>query len=400
MRLTCTGGKPAERLPYWRLSNFYFCYFAALGSFLPYWPLYLQDVGHSAVEIGQLMAILAGTKIVAPNLWGWLADRSGNRLGVIRLATLLTVAGFAGVFGLHGYRWMAAILLFYSFFWNASLPAFEAVTLEHLAQDTHRYGLIRLWGSVGFIAGVLGVGWSLERHGVQVLPVLHFGLLSALWLASLLTPERRRTWKTTRRPAPFWPILSHPEVLAFLLVFFCVQLAHGPYYVFFTVHLKAHGYGSEQAGWLWTLGVVAEIVLFLVLGRPAGRADGRRLLLWSLVLGALRWLLIAFRVDSLVLLIVAQTLHAATFGVSHLAVMRIAREHFGAEHQGKGQALFNSVGYGLGGMLGSLSSGALWSGYGAGLVYGISALLFLVAFVIAWGWVGLPEAHRPPTANP
>lgn len=392
MLLNTPGGPEGrERLPYWRLSNFYFVYFAALGSFLPYWPLYLQTVGYSAAEIGQLMAILAATKVVAPNLWGWLADRGGNRVGVIRLASLLTVLGFAGVFWLHGYFWMAGILLVYSFFWNASLPAFEAVTLDYLAQDAHRYGLIRLWGSVGFIAGVLGVGWTLERWGVQVLPLAHLGLLFTLWLGSLLAPARRRIRAAARAEGSFWPILARPEVLAFLLVFFCVQLAHGPYYVFFTVHLKAHGYGSEQAGWLWTLGVVAEIVLFLVLGRLGSGGGGRRLLLWSLLLGALRWLIIAFRVDSLALLILAQCLHAATFGVSHLAVMRIAREHFGVAHQGKGQALFNSVGYGLGGMLGSLGSGALWSGQGAGVVYGASAVLSLAAFGIAWRWVGVPR---------
>jgi PPP family 3-phenylpropionic acid transporter len=395
LRLSPVGGETGERLPYWRLSHFYFCYFAALGSFLPYWPVYLQTAGYSAAEIGQLMAILAGTKIVAPNLWGWLADR-GNRMGVIRLATLLTVLGFAGVFRLHGYGWMAAILLFYSFFWNASLPAFEAVTLDYLARDTHRYGLVRLWGSVGFIAGVLGVGWTLERRGVQILPLLHFGLLVALGIGSLLVPGRTTDRPAAQEQTAFWPILRRPEVMAFLLVFFCVQLAHGPYYVFFTVHLQAHGYGSEQAGWLWTLGVLAEIVLFLVLGRSGNPGGGRRLLLWSLVLGALRWLIIAVRADSLPLLLLAQCLHAATFGVSHLAVMRIARQHFGIAHQSKGQALFNSVGYGIGGMLGSLGSGALWSGYGAGVVYGISALLFLAAFAAAWGWVGQPERTGRP----
>ncbi|MGZ8224297.1 MAG: MFS transporter, partial [Methylobacter sp.] len=77
-------------VPYWRLSGFYFFFFATLGGHLPYWSLYLKDSGFNAVEIGKLSALLFGTKIIAPNLWGWIADHTCKSLRIIRLASFFS----------------------------------------------------------------------------------------------------------------------------------------------------------------------------------------------------------------------------------------------------------------------------------------------------------------------
>ena len=127
-----------KSVPYWRLSGFYFFYFATLGGFLPFWSLFLEETGFQPLEIGELSALLAATKIFAPNLWGWIADLSGKSLRVIRIASFLATCLFAGFMFDTSYVWFAWVTVAFSFFWNAALPQFEAATLIHLHNESHR----------------------------------------------------------------------------------------------------------------------------------------------------------------------------------------------------------------------------------------------------------------------
>jgi PPP family 3-phenylpropionic acid transporter len=165
------------KLPYWRLSSFYFFYFAGLGCFMPYWSLYLQSLGYTHAQIGQLMAIIPATKIVSPNLWGWLADHTDRNVPLIRLSSCLTAVSFALVFWEGGgFAWLALAMMLMGFFWNAPMPLFEALTMSWLRHDTHRYSRIRIWGSCGFVASVFGTGWALDKILVmECLPLLLFG---------------------------------------------------------------------------------------------------------------------------------------------------------------------------------------------------------------------------------
>ena len=143
-------------MPYWRLSGFYFLYFGALGALVPYWGLYLQDQGLTPLAIGELMAILTGTKLVAPNVWGWLADRTGAGMRLVRLACLLAALTFMAIFLARSFWTIAAVMFVASFFWNAALPQMEAITFNHLGPRANRYASVRLWGSIGFILTVAG----------------------------------------------------------------------------------------------------------------------------------------------------------------------------------------------------------------------------------------------------
>lgn len=371
-------------VPYWRLSGFYFFYFTALGSVLPYWPLYLQYQGFDPGQIGTLMAVMVGTKIVAPNLWGWVADHSGRPLRVIRLGAL----GTAGAFGLMlwggDFRFMAWATAAYSFFWNAALPPFEAITLQHLRGQAERYSRVRVWGSIGFIAGVLLLGRALDIYPMAWLPFVILALLTGIWLSSLLVPAAPRPQHAAHAASgSFGRLLWRREVLVFLLAALLAQVAHGPYYTFFTVYLKGYGYSATQAGQLWSLGVLAEVVLFWWASRVLRHVSLRSLLLASLGLGVLRWWAIAVGAEHLPVLLAAQLLHAATFGAVHLAIIHLVHHYFGGAHHAKGQALFNSVTYGIGGMLGSYGAGKLWVEWGGTAVFTGAALSTGLALLIA-----------------
>ncbi|NJD07478.1 MAG: MFS transporter [Methylococcaceae bacterium] len=379
-----------EPLPYWRLSGFYFFYFAALGAFLPYWPLYLQAEGYDHVQIGLLMALLPATKLVSPNLWGWLADRSDRSVLLVRLSSWLTAACFTALLWDSGFSMVALATLLMSFFWNAPLPLFEAVTLAYLGSRVSRYSRIRLWGSVGFIASVSGLGWALDhRFAIACLPQLILLTLLAMGLVTLLVRER-----TVRHgggdEGSLWAILRQGRVLAFLAVAMLIQVAHGPYYTFFSVYLHDHGYDGRDIGMLWSLGVAAEIALFLVLERVLGRFRLRQVLLAAILLGALRWWVLAELVAQPVLLATAQLLHAATFGASHAVAIQLVHRYFAGRHHGKGQALYSSLSYGFGGMVGSYWSGLAWDLLGPQAVFAAAAWCSFPALIIAWFWVDRP----------
>lgn len=374
-------------LPYWRLSAFYFCYFATLGCFLPFWSLYLEDSGFSAQQIGELSALMVATKIIAPNLWGWIADHTGKAMRIIRIASFFGALFFAGFLFFKGYLWFALITVCFSFFWNAALPQFEAATLFHLKHETHRYSQIRLWGSVGFIVAVIGIGRLLEFVSIAYLPWAITLMLSLIWFVTLLTPEAK-AGVSPQEVIGLWHILLKPEVIAFFLVYMLLQLAHGPYYVFYSIYLNQHAYPATSIGMLWALGVCAEIILFIFMKRLLAWISLRIILLISILLSIVRWSLIAHFPDSALLMLVAQLLHAATFGSSHVAAIHLVHRYFGGRHQGKGQALYSSMSFGLGGMLGSLYSGYLWDSFGATFVYSMAAASCCLAFLIAFIWVG------------
>ncbi len=374
-------------LPYWRLSLFYFFYFATLGGFLPFWSLYLENAGFSAMEIGELSAFMIVTKIIAPNLLGAIADHTRKSMMIIRIASFFAALIFTGFLFFKGYLWFALITVGFSFFWNATLPQFEAVTLFHLKDQAHRYSSIRLWGSVGFIVAVLGIGRLLEFYSIDDLPYLLTALLGLIWLAVLITPEAKMGY-SGRDSISLLHILLKPEIFAFIIVYMLLQLAHGPYYVFYSIYLSHHQYSATVIGLLWSVGVCAEILLFMLMKKLLAWLSLRTIVLISIFLSIVRWLLIAHFVDYYAVMIAAQLLHAASFGSSHVAAIHLVHQYFGVEHQGKGQALYSSMSFGLGGMLGSLYSGFFWDELGAEFVYSVAAMLCCIAFLIAFIWVG------------
>lgn len=373
-------------MPYWRLSSFYLFYFASLGALLPYWALYLDTLGFAPAAIGELMAALMATKIVAPNVWGWIADHTGRHMPVVRLASAASMIAFAGVFLGDGYPWLMAVMLVFSFFWNAALPQLETTTLRHLGERTHRYSIVRLWGSVGFILTVAVVGEVMEARGPAIVPVAVLGLMAGIWLSSLWVPAAEAPDLTVEHP-PIASILRRPQVLGLLAVCFLMQASHGPYYTFFTIYLGEHRYSSGVIGQLWALGVIAEVGIFLVMHRLVPRFGLRGLLLSSLVLTVLRWLLIGLFVDTSAVVVAAQLLHAASFGVYHATAIQLIYGFFRGRQQGRGQALYSSMSFGAGGAVGSLYSGYMWVSAGPAWTYGVAAVLAALAWLVAWRWI-------------
>ena len=307
----------------------------------------------------------------------------GPSHAIVRIGSLCAALAFAGVFFQDGFVWLAIVMMLFSFFWNAALPQFEATTFNYLGDNAHRYSSIRLWGSIGFIVAVWGLGEIMQGRGIQLLPWILFGLFVAIWINSLLVPEEAAGHLPLDH-SPLRKILSQPHVAGLLLVCFLLQAGHGPYYTFYSIHMKAHGYSLSQIGGLWALGVIAEVIVFLFMHRLVPKFGLRNLLLASLLLAVLRWLLIGLFPEHLSVMLLAQILHAATFGVYHAAAIQLIHTYFKGKHQGKGQALYSSLSFGAGGALGSFYSGYVYEYFGALQMFVIAAAISLLAFFIAW----------------
>ncbi|ROT99989.1 MFS transporter [Marinobacter sp. R17] len=378
---------------YWRLSNLYFWFFALLGAMLPYWSLYLEDRGFSYLQIAALMATIQLTKIVAPNVWGWLGDRTGQRVRLVRLGSVVGAICFTGVFLEPGFYGLMLVMLAFTFFWNAILPLYEVITLQGLGKDRARYGRVRLWGSVGFIASVALVGLILEYLPLEWLPAILMPLFFGIAVAAFCVPSRQGQIRPQTEPGGLRAIVMQSTVLAFFAMNFLLQVSHGAYYTFFSIHLESLGYDKFSVGLLWSLGVAAEIVLFIVMHRVFRRYSARTIAIGALVLTGLRWMLIAEYSADVPILVFAQLLHAASYGALHAVSVNYIHSYFGHQHHGQGQALYSGLTYGAGGAVGAWLSGLLVEWQGTALAFWGSAVAIGMALMIAAIWLRSPPEY-------
>jgi PPP family 3-phenylpropionic acid transporter len=362
-----------------RLAAFYFLFFAYAGGYVAYFPLYLASRDLSAVEITGVLALPAIARIIVPTAWGSIADRTGAHRAIVAASCAATAAGFALIPFTERIAWVIGLMSLLS---AGALPLVEAITLgaltRHIGPQLGKYGPIRVWGSVGFIAVVLGGGAWLDRQPISTLPwVLVFFMLATL-VAALALP--RGQVHAGAQPAS---LRMTPEIGALLGAGFCNAVAHGALYAFLSLHLTREGYSGTTIGMLWTLGVAAEIVVFLYLPHLFRRYALSTLLVASLGCGVLRFAAIGWAAGELWIVLMAQLLHAATFGSFHAAAVAAVHRVFPQQAQARGQALFSSVSYGAGAAAGLLLAGWAWERGGAQLAFSASAAAALAGAFIA-----------------
>ncbi len=367
---------------YFKLSSFYFFYFALLGGLAPYWGLYLEDSGFNSIEIAQITSVLMITKIIAPNVWGWVGDHTGKRLELVRYGSFLTGLFFIAFYLDDRFWWYVSAMAMFSFFWNAVLPQFEVITLHSLGIRRDRYSRVRLWGSLGFVASVVLLGAIFDTVAISYLPDFLLVIIIFIGLSSLF--NFKQPDHCLHRPkGEFLRSLKSPMVISFLVVNFLLQLSHGPYYTFYSIYMEDLEYDRSTIGVLWAIGVVAEVLLFIVMHRLLQRFSLRNIILMSLLLTTIRWVLVGTLADVLLFVVLAQCFHAASFGAIHAVAIQFVHQYFSADNQGQGQAIYSSVSFGAGGALGAILSGVIVSEYGSAMAFNLAAAVSGLALLIA-----------------
>jgi len=375
-------------VPALRLSSFYFMYYAVLGGFTPYWSLYLKDRGQDAAAIGLLMSLWYATRIVAPSSWNWLAGRSSRPIRWLHLGCLASVASFCAFLLPLDFAGLFAAMCVFCFFHNATMPQFEAITLSHLHGIAERYGTIRVWGSIGFIAIVALFGFLLDHVAVVWLPLLMLPLLAGVAgsaFANDYGPAQRAALPAAG--AEFRARLRRPEIAAFFVVCLLVQLSFGPLYTFFSLYLEQHGYKPSALGLFWAIGVAVEVLVFFLSPRLFLRWPAQTVLLVAIASAAVRWLVTALFPDSVVIMTLAQLTHAVNFAAFFASVMQLMAQYFPGPLGGPGQGVFYGFSSGVGGALGALIAGQAWRWGGGKLAFEVAAGFAAIAALIAWRWV-------------
>jgi PPP family 3-phenylpropionic acid transporter len=381
--LTDTVQHSAWPRQWFSFALFFFAYYGYIGMFSPYASLYFAAKGMTAAEIGVLMSLMQVMRIFGPALWGWVADRRQQRIAVLRLTAVAAVLAFGGMFFGHTFAQFFLLMVIVNLFTSAQAPLSEALMLSEMRGDLTHYGRLRLWGSVGFILAVLLAGPFLDRYGIGLMPWVALGLLALVLVSSL---RMRESVQAGAQPDPpsVLALLRRRDVVAFFASTFLMIAAHASLYVFYSLYLAQIGYSNTVIGFMWSLGVLVEIGFFFYQTPLFRRFGVRRLMLASLLLAALRFLLIGFGAGSLALLLLAQVLHAASFGAHHSASIVTLQRWFSGPLQARGQALFTSISYGLGGTLGGLLMSVFWETFGPRAVYLAAAGFALAGAIAAW----------------
>lgn len=363
-------------------------YFAHIGFFNPYLPLWLKDLGLGVFDISLLLAVQAATRLFAPYAWGALSDHTGERVKLLRLGASVALLGSVGLFFNLGFWWLAAVLVL-MFTHTSFMMAMAEAAMAHLVSsggtfDARRYGRVRLWGSLGFLVTVFLAGGWFEKFGMAHFPAWTALTLAAVLISAWRLPDLKEAVHPHEVRPAVWPVLrTRPVRWMFASIFFHV-LAHIGIYVFFSLYMDHLGYSKTLIGLLWAASVLAEIAWFFTQSRwlPMLSLSG-----WLLLCAAATVLRLGLTATSalvLPLLVLAQLLHAISFAAHHSVCVALLSQHFPGRLRGRGQALYTVIGYGFPGVLGSLGGGWLSARYGLESVFVMATGFGVVAMGCAW----------------
>lgn len=371
---------------------FYFFYYGALGAYTPYVGRWVDALGHGGFVIGAMLGLWYGTRVLAPPLWATLLGRSASPGHWFVAGCVATAASFAGFLFTQQAWALLGVMAAFGLFYNAVMPQFEAMTLAALGPDSHRYGRLRVWGSVGFLLVAGSYGALLDWLGDGWFPWLtlpwFIGLVAAAW------PHRQEQPlpPTVAAVADAGHLWKRPGVRRFLLVALLMQLGFGPFYVFYTLHLQAAGHSGAAIGALWVVGVALEIAMFWQAPRLIARFGAANLLSLCLAVTILRWALVATLPGSFAWMAAAQATHALSFATFHACCMRLVADYFPGRRGVAGQSLLYGFSSGVGGVLGAGLAALMWEKADGG-----QAAFLAGAAVTAGAW-WLHARRRPPAA--
>ncbi|MEQ1682646.1 MAG: MFS transporter [Burkholderiaceae bacterium] len=393
-----SGGAPSKRALF-AFSTVSFAYFSYAGLFGTYAPLWFQSLGFSTLAIGAMASLQSATRLFSPYAWGWVADHTGQRTRLLRIAVGLALASALGFFVSPVYGWIAAVTLALHTCTAGVIPISEAA-LAHLVShgdtlNAGRYGRVRVWGSIGFILAVIGSGVALQRLGVQAFPWLVLALLSLLLVAALRLPVVTEAAHTSEAAPGALAVLREPVVAWFFAGVFFTVLAHTSLYAFFSLYLVSLGYSKTAVGLIWALGVAAEVAWFWFQGRWLTRLSPQGWLLLAAVMSVLRFAATAGFGANVWVLVVAQLTHAFTFAAQHSSCIGMINRHFPGRLRGRGQALYTVLGYGASGVIGGLAGGALSEAFGFAAVFWAASAAAGLAVLCCWRALHLEPVPGP-----
>jgi len=361
----------------------YFTYFFCYGIYLPFWSVWLQGSGLDAEKIGLLLgcgmvARFAGSLLIASQV-----KNPAQLIVALRLLALLTALFALGFWFGGQWLWLLLVMVGFNLFFSPLVPLSDALAATWTRQIGLAYGPVRLWGSLAFVISSALTGMLVSAYSYQaVLLLLSLGVVAML-SGMLLPPQTRPQGEARQGASGGWAawrdLLREKSVWRFMICVTLLQGAHAAYYSFSAIWWQQAGYSASVVGYLWSLGVVAEIVIFALSNRLFRRWSARDLLLLSGVCALLRWTLLG-ATTALPLLVVAQILHCGSFTICHLAAMRFIAARKGTEVI-RLQSLYSALAMGGGIAVMTMICGVLFA-HLQGHLFWVMALVALPALFL------------------
>ncbi len=361
-----------------RLSVFYAATFAIGGAYMPFFPLWLKARGLDSAWIGIVIAMPTVARLTAVPAVTRFAERRHAIVPAILITSMLATAGFALLATMSGVLAIAVMLLVTACAWTPTVPLTEAYALRGVAAHEVSYGPIRLWGSVAYIAGVLAAGFV----AAAVAPVHLIWVIVAITALSVVSALTLEPMPAVALPggarAASPGVVRQPGFVAILVAAALIQGSHAAYYSFSSIAWQAEGFDSTTISVLWSLCVVAEIVLFA--WSPRLRLASSTLIIIGGAGAAVRWAVTGLE-PSLAVLVIVQLLHALSFGATHLGTMGLLA------HRVPGHSLATAQGtltasIGIVSATATILCGRLYNDYGQSLYFGMAAMAASGALVM------------------
>ncbi len=383
--------KGRERLSGLPYASFYFISFSSIGVLVVYMNLYLKRAGLSDAQLGTAAAIPSLLTILSPPIWGFLADSIRDMRRLMPILFLGAAITFPAMLLTDNYYILLALVVLTSFFYTPVIPLIDAMTLGYISRSGGDYGRLRLWGSVGFIVSTLlfklilsdGAYETKGGIGYGLLPVfiyfIAFRLMGTGWAFLVPKPAKPETRSKLRwRDLGGYVTLNLALTLA---VAFIARAAMQSYYVFFSIYLDKLGVPDSSKGIFWAMGVMSEVGMMVVIGRLIGKIGIKRTILLGVAGVVVRLFLYSLRLP-VWWIIPVQAFHALTFTAFHVGLVNFMNRSLPERVRASGQTLYNSVVWGLGGVVGAKICGEISQAFGLFVLFRISSVMALFGLIL------------------
>jgi len=358
----------------------YFVMFFGAGVWAPYFPLYLSHLGFSGTEIGIVVGTAPLLRWTSAIAWGYLADRWRRRHALLVMASFIGTVFFLPLLVVRSFTGIVIVLTCINLFHGSIIPMVDATVMDHLQRLGGNYGRLRLWGSLGFIAGALVSAPMIQAFTPLAVPALLLAPGPFLVVALYHFPRQQIGHPGLFR-AP-WKLLN-PSLSAFLATSFLLQLSCGAWGAFFALHTARLGFSDAIPGITWAVAVIIEVGLLFWGRQIVERFDAAGLIVFTLLVTVARWSLTAIATHE-VAVVALQLAHSITFAVFHLAALLLLARLVPPQNSTSGQSLYGMVGFGFGGSAGVALAGVLVDRIGTSALFGVEAFIAALALLPAW----------------
>jgi PPP family 3-phenylpropionic acid transporter len=354
------------------------------GMALPFFSVFLRDLGFSDYEIGVIQGLPLIVRVIVMPLASMVADRLPDRAYVLIGSGLLSLATALGLLGVESFLPVLILYTLQGAVYAPFVPVSESLFMTGVRRWGYDYGGMRLWGSVAFIVSTLIGGYAIEAWGGGV---VLFGMVFGFTIMVVLAVASPRTGRarTARPDVKAGPRALRRKDLQFAMIgVSVVQGSHAMLYTFASIHWLQLGF---QGGWiaiLWCTGVLAEILTFIFSKRLYKRFSGWTLMAIGTVATLIRWTLFPLPTDYGWFLIL-MSMHALTFGFCHIGIQRLIVETVGADQEATAQGNYYFYN---GTCLALVTFASGWLNFRLGVhAYMVMTLVAIVgAAIAAYGW--------------